>query len=203
MNHMNQRFTLDLTPEEGVLLLTGARLLDKLVAGISIQSQEKDELIKDVIIKLSQNIPANMAGLSEEIADVILESIFSLDEASEEELNDVSVCVAMDQLDTDSPCSFPMYPIDKTLPVLQLSLQEHFSVRVNYYSFARESVDRLTLNPLTLFVEEDLWKMIAYCQEKDEVMVFRVDRIKDIAETSVYFTVPETCKPRHHLPFAS
>jgi len=51
--YMEQKFSLDLTPEEGILLLTGARLLDKLVAGISIHAKDRDELIRDIIEKIT------------------------------------------------------------------------------------------------------------------------------------------------------
>jgi predicted DNA-binding transcriptional regulator YafY len=76
-------------------------------------------------------------------------------------------------------------------------------VRAQYYSFARESVDLVTLNPLALLKESNLWKMVAYCHERDEVMIFRVDRIKELLETSRHFEVPPDFTPTTHLPFAS
>ncbi|MBI4532623.1 MAG: hypothetical protein HY711_01650, partial [Candidatus Melainabacteria bacterium] len=51
--YMEQKFSLELTPEEGILILTGAKLLDKLVAGISIRAKDRDELIKEIIAKIS------------------------------------------------------------------------------------------------------------------------------------------------------
>ena len=44
---LKESFLMNLTNEEGMLLLTSARLLDKLVAGVTIHAQERDQLIKD------------------------------------------------------------------------------------------------------------------------------------------------------------
>ena len=45
---MDEDKLLKLTPEECFLLLTGARLFDRLVAGVTIHAEQKDELIKEI-----------------------------------------------------------------------------------------------------------------------------------------------------------
>jgi len=205
---MEQKFSLDLTPEEGILLLTGARLLDKLVAGISIHAKDRDELIRDIITKISSHIPPALAGLSDEIAEAIVESVLGsvdLDEDDDDEdLARAAASTDMAELEAEqSPCNYPMYPVDKTLPVLEQAVINHLTVRAHYYSFARESVDVVTLNPLAIVKESALWKMVAYCHERDEVMIFRVDRIKELLETSRHFEVPPNFNLRRQLPFAS
>jgi len=110
----------------------------------------------------------------------------------------------MDELEAEqSPCNYPMYQTDKILPVLEQAIIKHNSVRAHYYSFARESVDLITLNPLALLKESNLWKMVAYCEERDETMIFRVDRIKELRQTTEHFEVPKNFNPRMPLPFAS
>ncbi len=201
---MGQRFSLDLTPEEAILLLTGARLLDKLVAGISIQAKDRDELIREIICKISRQISPELAGLSDEIAEVILESLFSGGDLEDDELARAAACCDMDEAEAEeSPCNYPMYTTDRTLPALERALNEHHTVCAHYYSFARESVDVINLNPLAIFKECGLWKMVAYCHEKDENMIFRVDRIKELTETRSSFRVPTNFSPSSHLPFAS
>ena len=202
--YMEQKFSLDLTPEEGILLLTGARLLDKLVAGISIHAKDRDELIREIICKISSHIPPALAGLSDEIAEAIVESVLGVVDLEDDELARVAASTDMDELEAEqSPCNYPMYPVEKTLPVLEQAVVSHLTVRAHYYSFARESMDVVTLNPLTLLKESDLWRMVAFCHERDEVMIFRVDRIKELLETARHFEVPPDFNPRQKLPFAS
>jgi hypothetical protein len=202
--YMEQKFSLDLTPEEGILLLTGARLLDKLVAGISIHAKDRDELIRDIIDKITDHIPPALAGLSDEIAEAIVESVVGTVEYEDDELARITASSDMDELEAEqSPCNYPMYPTDKILPVLEQAIIKHQTVQAHYYSFARESIDLITLNPLAILKETNLWKMVAYCHERDETMVFRVDRIKELLQTTRHFEVPLNFNPRQPLPFAS
>ena len=199
--HMDDKFSLELTQEEGILLLTSARLLDKLVAGVTIYSKDRDELIREIIEKLSAAVSPAMASMSDELADAIVESVLGCDEPDDFELDLISVSLNDDEdlhevyMDSQ-PVNYPMYNIDRTMPILERALVEHTAVRVEYYSFVRESVDELVLNPLTITQEEGVWRMIAYCHERDEVLVFRVDRIKSISATADRFETPNNF---HHL----
>ncbi len=84
-----------------------------------------------------------------------------------------------------------MYATGETLPVLENAMINHLSVRAQYYSFARESVDTITLNPLVIIKELGNWRMVAFCHELSEVLLFRVDRIKEIVETAQSFEAPK------------
>lgn len=84
-----------------------------------------------------------------------------------------------------------MYATDETLPILENAMINHLSVRAQYYSFARESVDTITLNPLVIIKEQDNWRMVAFCHELSEILLFRVDRIKEIIETAQTFEAPK------------
>ncbi len=252
-NELNEKFTLEFTKEEGLLLLTSARLLDKLVAGVTIHAQERDELIKEIIGKLSAMVSIEVSHLSNELADAIVDSVLGEGEM-EDDYSYVSDALALNMQDTDSfldsyneedlqalrrsiteddhnmmddinidydklpldfpkmdsqgaqkdhfarsleldaahyaQIEFPMYATDKTLPVLEKAMINHLSVRVQYYSFLRESVDTVTLNPLIMIKEQGNWRMVAYCHERSEMLLFRVDRIKEMVETADTFEAP-------------
>src|SRR5687768_10194695 len=142
--YMEQRFSLDLTPEEGILLLTGARLLDKLVAGISIHARDRDELIREIIAKITNHIPPALAGLSDEIAEAIVESVIGAVDLEDDELARITASTDMVELEAEqSPCNYPMYNTERTLPVLEQAIIKHQTVKAQYYSFARESVDAI------------------------------------------------------------
>jgi len=190
---MDNKFSLKFSQEEGILLLTSARLLDKLVAGVTIHAKERDELIREIIDKLSTAISPELATMSDELANAIVESVLGCDEQ-----DDLEYCMQDAYVEPDfveatpdgSTYNYPIYSIEKTLPVLEKAVDEHHSVSVQYYSFARESVDTLTLNPLRLSLEEEVWKMVAYCHELDQALIFRVDRIKEVAKTPRRFETP-------------
>lgn len=223
---MRDKISLNLTSEEGMLLLTSARLLDKLVAGVTIHAQERDQLIKDIIQKLDNKLPVEVSRVASELADAIVDSV--LCEGDEEDyilselgpaddFSSVEDQIAgmlcdpllenpafypheqnfegdrygtLDMQADLSQFDFPMYLIDRTLPVLEAALVKHLSVTAHYYSMARESVDTITLDPLVMLKEGKLWRMVAYCHERQEILIFRVDRIKEIIQTQSMFEAP-------------
>lgn len=81
---LSEKFTLEFTKEEGMLLLTSARLLDKLVAGVTIHARERDELIKEIIEKLADQVPQDVARVSGELADAIVDSVLGCDELDDD-----------------------------------------------------------------------------------------------------------------------
>jgi predicted DNA-binding transcriptional regulator YafY len=208
---MDNKFSLKFSQEEGILLLTSARLLDKLVAGVTIHARERDELIRDIIDKLSTAISPELASMSDELANAIVESVLGCDEQ-----DDLDFCMQEAECECDSACeqefveaktdsntfNYPIYSIELTLPVLQKAVRDHHSVCVQYYSFARESVDLLTLNPLKVSLDEDVWKMAAYCHELEQALIFRVDRIKEVGETARKFEAPKEIKSAASSTFA-
>jgi len=220
---LKESFLMHLTNEEGMLLLTSARLLDKLVAGVTIHAQERDQLIKDIIEKLDQKVPPEVSRVANELADAIVDSVLcegemeddygmlseSLNFSGEDDLTSIRYELGADlesyslddaltskqkfvrDMASDATLfDFPMYKTDHTLPVLEKALINHHSVQAHYYSFARESVDSVTLDPLVIMKEQNLWRMVAYCHERHEVLIFRVDRIKEIMQTLTSFEAP-------------
>jgi len=265
---MQDEFHLELTQEEGFLLLTGARLFDKLVAGVTIHSQEKDELIRDVIRKLSEAISPQLEAMSNELADAIVDSVlgcgdlddgeleelelaclesdleemlideffnnppprqlsieglgdkmdaeyedeeysrfrnsdfsknrkkqsnthpFYVEEEEETYVSDRSTVRKFERFLADQTFAYPMYAIEDKLPVLEKSLVKHNTTQVNYYCVERETVDQVTIDPLVLLQEQGMWLVVAYCHERDDIFIFRADRMKDVTETNKQFETP-------------
>lgn len=276
---MQDEFHLRLTQEEGFLLLTGARLFDKLVAGVTIHAQERDELIREIIGKLSEAVNPQIEAMSNELADAIVDSVLGTEDLEDSELEELELAylesdleemllndffrssqpestpnpvkqLPIEGLDCDPsadtgdfdlkeidsefkrsdiscPSSFdtrsrksagmsrdkeaepraaqrrlekflsedtfayPMYSVDEKLPVIEKALLKHHAVRVHYYSIAREAVDTVFLNPLVLLQEDGMWLIVAYCHEKDDILIFRVDRMRDVEETEHTFETPK------------
>jgi hypothetical protein len=267
---MQDEFHLELTQEEGFLLLTGARLFDKLVAGVTIHSQEKDQLIREVIAKLSQIISPQMEAMSNELADAIVDSVLGVGDLDDGDLEELELACLESDLEemmideffnnpppkqlsieglnerleqsdleedfnrirnsdtyskksnkkasntppfyleeeeevfvtdrntvrkferflADHTFAYPMYAIEERLPVLERSLVKHNTTSINYYCVERETVDSVTIDPLVLLQEEGLWLVVAYCHERDDILIFRADRMKDVKETAKNFETP-------------
>jgi len=202
--HMDDKFSLKLSQEEGILLLTSARLLDKLVAGVTIHAKERDELIREIIDKLSLAISPELVTMSEELANAIVESVLGCDEQDDIELGGQDGEPEFVEVSSDSnSLAYPMYAIDGTLPVLKKAMEDKLAVSVRYYSFARESMDQLTLNPLSIMQENEIWRMVAYCHELAQPLIFRVDRIKEINKTSRKFETPRELRNCKSMTFGS
>ncbi len=218
-DELSEKFTLEFTKEEGMLLLTSAKLLDKLVAGVTIHAQERDQLIKEIIEKIAGAVSPEVSKVSGELAEAIVDSVMGADEL-DDDYSYVSDALGFNLVEGDSfldtyseeemaaqlnlfqpescfdseqyaQIDFPMYAIDETLPVLENAMINHLCVRAQYYSFARESVDTITLNPLVILKEQGNWRMVAFCHELSELLLFRVDRIKEIIETAQSFEAPK------------
>lgn len=201
---MDDKFSLELTQEEGILLLTSARLLDKLVAGVTIHARERDELIREIIEKMECAVSPALSNMSEELAQAIVDSVLGCDEAEELDYMDTDEDADLLEVANEAAAlNYPMYCVDETLPKLEKALIQHMAVRAMYYSFARESVDSVTLNPFTIVKEDGLWRLVAYCHERDEVLMFRVDRIKELSETAQHFETPKDFLKHRHATFSA
>jgi len=237
---------------------------------VTIHSQEKDELIREVISKLSEIISPQMEAMSNELADAIVDSVLGCDELDDGELEELELaCLESDLEDmlideffnnppprqlsiegltdrsddseleedyshyphsnsknsrskksantppfyleeeeevyvadramvrkferflADQTFAYPMYAIEEKLPILEKSLVKHNTTQINYYCIERETVDQVTIDPLVLLQEEGIWLVVAYCHERDDILIFRADRMKDVKETATQFQTPK------------
>ncbi len=187
---MNYNCNFELSQEECLVLLTSLRLLDKLVMGMTIHNENQDELIQNLIDKVSQSLPQKMTSVSKSLANAILDSLLTI--IYEEYIKNTNPGEKPSSLmfthdEEDFP---PMYSTESTLPQLQSALVNHHQVKVEYYSLAKESVDYLDLNPLTIQADNNLWKMLAFCHQKEEILNFRIDRIKSVETSEQKFNIP-------------
>lgn len=224
---MPEEKPLKLTQEEILLLLTSAKLFDKLVAGVTIRCQQKDELVSNIISKLSELVYPSIETMSDEFADAIIDSMLGCEDLDEKELEELEQALLEAETDEffgydffkqqnpktpqqqssttfqikqnssehskleetlrEASFVYPMYSVDDKLPVLEKSLLRHLSLEAQYYSVSRETVDKITIDPLVLLQENGIWLLVAYCHQKRDILLFRVDRVKDLHETNREF----------------
>jgi len=66
------------------------------------------------------------------------------------------------------------------------------SVEINYYTMERHELTKRLINPYGLIYRVSTWYLVAYCHWRKEILMFRIDRIKELKETSKNFEIPSS-----------
>lgn len=60
---------------------------------------------------------------------------------------------------------------------------------ITYYSLSSDQVSQRQLDPYCLVYRNGACYLIAYCHNRDEVLLFRVDRIREVSITGENFEI--------------
>lgn len=63
-------------------------------------------------------------------------------------------------------------------------------LRINYYSYNRNSLTERVVDPYVLTFRKRAWYLVAYCHLRNEVLMFRTNRIKSMSYTGKTFAYP-------------
>jgi predicted DNA-binding transcriptional regulator YafY len=161
--------------DEAVLLLVGLKLLDAMVEAIEFNGQSQEPLMEGLLGKLSGAIPADLVAMTDEIVDDI---VMATDDP-------------LEAITADESHPLPMYSIEATRPLLEQAVAEHRSLEIRYYSMTREEFTLRRIDPYGLKPEGDLLWVVAYCHLREDMRVFRADRIKEATLTERSFEPPD------------
>ncbi|TDX59018.1 helix-turn-helix transcriptional regulator [Orenia marismortui] len=75
--------------------------------------------------------------------------------------------------------------------LLEDAIQEESNVWIKYYSYKRDKASERVVSPYILDFKKGFLYLIAYCHNKNETRMFRVDRIKDSKVTEDKFKYPD------------
>lgn len=64
------------------------------------------------------------------------------------------------------------------------------TVKINYYTMERHKLTKRLVDPYGIIYKINTWYLVAYCHWRNEVKMFRVDRIKELNEISKNFEIP-------------
>jgi proteasome accessory factor C len=103
---------------------------------------------------------------------------------------------------------------EETLALLRNAVSEHRAVRIDYYSYGRDSRSERVIEPRRFYADEGNWYVAAWCRLATADRVFRVDRIREAtllddtfepgeATTVVGTFEPDADDPRVVLDLAS
>ena len=63
-------------------------------------------------------------------------------------------------------------------------------LRINYYSYSRDTVSERVVNPYALTFRRRAWYLIAFCYNRNEIRMFRTNRVKTLDYTGKTFSYP-------------
>ncbi len=75
------------------------------------------------------------------------------------------------------------------IQLIEKSIEEKESLMITYYSLSSDQVSQRQLDPYCLVYRNGACYLIAYCHNRDEVLLFRVDRIREVSITGENFEI--------------
>lgn len=172
-----ESLTLDLKLPEALFLLLSAKLNQEFLESIQLEQEAFGEKEMGALIqKLESRVGQSYAQLTDEILAELINSFLP-------ELPIRNVGMA--------DYSFPMYNIDETLPKVQEAVEKQRALKVEYYSMDREEVNVREVEPYFLEKRYNYYILMAYCRWREDIRLFRVDRIKSLVILEEHFDKPD------------
>jgi len=78
---------------------------------------------------------------------------------------------------------------------VEQAVREHRRLKVHYYTKYREEWTERLLDPYVITFRGSAWYLVAYCHLRSKVMIFRLDRMGEVALTKVNFELPRNFSP--------
>ena len=82
------------------------------------------------------------------------------------------------------------YPWGNIFEQVNKAIFEQVSIEITYDSYSSNKVSARRVNPYHMMFREGYWYLIAYCHHREEVRMFRVDRIIEMTLTDHEFQLP-------------
>jgi predicted DNA-binding transcriptional regulator YafY len=83
---------------------------------------------------------------------------------------------------------------------LKRAARERRCCRIHYLKAESTEVEPRVVEPYALLFAERWWYAVAHCRERDDVRVFRIDRVLWVETTDEGFEVPEGFEPSAYAP---
>lgn len=92
----------------------------------------------------------------------------------------------------------PWAPKSDHLSVIQEAIVEHLKIKITYKSKKEEITQRI-INPYALYFNGAVWNTIGFCNLRNDVREFRLDRIIELENTSLNFEPDNSFKIDKYL----
>jgi len=74
---------------------------------------------------------------------------------------------------------------------LEEARQSRKRIKISYYTMERHEMTKRVIDPYGLIYKKNTWYLVAYCHWRNEIKMFRVDRIKELEKTAQSFEIPK------------
>lgn len=92
----------------------------------------------------------------------------------------------------------PWAPKSRNLSMIQKAIVEHLKVKIIYVSKKEEKTQRI-IHPYALYFTGNVWNTIGFCNLRNEIREFRLDRIIEFESTTIYFEPDNSFKIEKYL----
>jgi len=93
----------------------------------------------------------------------------------------------------------PWAPTSLYLDTIQHAITESMKLKISYQSRGKEQITQRTLHPHAVYFSGAVWTTIAFCELRQEIREFRLDRIKELHIQPSHFKVDKTFSMEHYL----
>jgi predicted DNA-binding transcriptional regulator YafY len=93
----------------------------------------------------------------------------------------------------------PWAPTSLYLDQIQHSITESIKLKIKYQTRGEEQIKERTIQPCAVYFSGTVWTTIAFCELREEIREFRLDRIKELKIQPTHFTSDKTFSLEHYL----
>lgn len=93
----------------------------------------------------------------------------------------------------------PWAPVSLDLDRIQHAITESFKLKITYQTRGEEQVKERTVQPYAVYFSGAVWTCIAFCELRQEVREFRLDRIKELNILPTHFNPDKTFNMERYL----
>lgn len=93
----------------------------------------------------------------------------------------------------------PWAPTSLYLDTIQNSITESEKLKIKYQTRGEEQVKERIIHPYAVYFSGTVWTTIAYCELRQEIREFRLDRINELKLLQTHFNPDKTFSIEHYL----
>jgi predicted DNA-binding transcriptional regulator YafY len=93
----------------------------------------------------------------------------------------------------------PWAPTSLYLDTIQHSITENEKLKIFYQSRGEEQLTERTIQPYAVYFSGAVWTTIAFCELRQEIREFRLDRIKELKLQQAHFNLDKSFSIEHYL----
>lgn len=105
----------------------------------------------------------------------------------------------LDLLDSRIGFHEPWAPSSSFLDTIQHSITESEKLKIKYQSKKEDQVTERVIQPYAVYFSGAVWTAIAFCELRQELREFRLDRMKELILQQTHFKPDKTFSMEHYL----